>query len=94
MAMRQGPLDLHHLIRRQQLIAAQYRTQQLNPIHWPLGKVCQRPVFCFTAFAITLPQQDRRRRVPIRDNCYVHGAMELSRVASRQEKSSKYMTAF
>jgi hypothetical protein len=56
--MRQCALDLHHLIRRQQLVAAQNGLQRFETFAGPAGEICQRTGFGFTILVILLTQQD------------------------------------
>ncbi len=53
--------------------ALQHTAQTLDVGNGPVGEVAQRALTHLAAFAIALAQQDRGRRVPIRNGFDVHG---------------------
>ena len=70
------------LIRRRDGLAAQHATQRLDLAGRPVRQIGERALPDLVAFAIALPEQDRRRRVATGYAFDVHGQLESSLLAA------------
>jgi hypothetical protein len=67
------------LLCRSYSFVAQHAAQRFDPRRRPMRKVSERAPSEFVAVAIALAQQNRRRRIAIRDALNVHGQLESVR---------------
>ena len=72
-AMRLGPFDDQQLADRHELLASQDPPQGLDLVGRPVAQIGEGTFPHLPAFAVRLPQQDRRPGVPIGDLLDVHG---------------------
>src|SRR5208337_4236931 len=78
-------------IARNDRAALQERFEAGDALGRPVGKVEQRALPHLAALAIALAQQDRRRRVAVRDRLDVHGAMIGQSTIQHKLKPLSYM---
>jgi hypothetical protein len=71
-AVRQRANDFHCLSSGQQFVAAQHGAELFNALGGPVGQVGEGSVLGLAGLAVTLAQQDGRRRASVRDDSYIH----------------------
>ena len=93
--MRQGAAhDDGLLFGRRNLAALQQRAQAFDDLARPIGQIGDGALFDLAAVAIAFPQQDRRRRIPVRHRFDIHGAiMRLLRHHFKMNRAI-YMATF
>src|ERR1700757_4315679 len=62
--------------------AAQHPAESLDLCLWPIRQIGKRALADLVAVTIALPQQDRRRRVAVRNALDVHGELESQGIQS------------
>ena len=90
--VRQRADDFYRLGGGQQLVAAQYGAELLNALGGPARQVGEGSVLGLAGLAITLPQQDGRRRASVRDNGHIHAPKESLLAAHVNSKLANHMT--
>ena len=71
-AVRQRADDFHRLGGGQQFVAAQHGAELLNALGGPARQVGEGSVLGLAGLAVTLPQQDGRRRASVGDDSHIH----------------------
>ena len=76
MAVRQRADDFHRLGGGQQFVTPQHRAELVDALGGPAGQVGEGSVFGLAGLAVTLTQQDGRRRASIGDDSHIHAPKE------------------
>src|SRR5438105_14800197 len=92
MAVRQRADDFHRRGGRQEFVAAQHGAELFNALGGPAGQIGQGSVPGLAGLAVTLTQQDGRRRAAVRDDSHVHEPIEALSAGVFNQKLPIYMT--